>query len=135
VMVVGGGLVGTETALFLSQQGKHVVLVEMLDDLVQDAGSLSRARLKEELKATEIDVRCGTRVSAIRDGSVTVVRNGEEDAIPAATIVLAVGARADDRLYRSLEGRVPELYAVGDCVAPRKMLEAIHEGYAIASKI
>src|SRR3989304_4164351 len=63
VIVVGGGLVGTETALFLSQKGKHVVLIEMLDDIVQDAGSLSRARLKEALKVTDIEIKCATKES------------------------------------------------------------------------
>lgn len=136
VVVIGGGLVGTETALFLSEKGKHVVLIEMLDDIVQDAASLTRTRLKEALKLTDIDVKCATSVSAIGDAAVTVVpSDGEEHAIPAETVVLAVGARAENTLYRNLEGRVPELYAVGDCVTPRKMIEAIHEGYAVASSI
>ena len=55
--------------------------------------------------------------------------------IPAETVVLATGSEAENTLYRNLEGRVPELYAIGDCVAPRKLLEAIHEGYAVALKI
>ena len=135
-IVVGAGLVGTETALFLSQKGKQVVLIEMLDDIVQDAGSLSRARLKEDLKVTDIEVKCGTRVLEIGETAVSVAsRDGEEHVIPAETVVLATGSVAENTLYRNLEGRVPELYAIGDCVAPRKLLEAIHEGYAVALKI
>src|SRR3990172_12256050 len=124
VIVVGGGLVGTETALYLSQKGKQVVLIEMLDDIVQDAGSLSRARLKEDLKVTDIEVKCGTRVSEIGATAVSVVsRDGTEHVIPAETVVLATGTESENTLYRNLEGRVPELYAIGDCVAPRKLLE------------
>jgi mycofactocin system FadH/OYE family oxidoreductase 2 len=45
------------------------------------------------------------------------------------TIVLAAGNRADDRLYKELKGKTKELHRVGDCVSPRRALEAIYEGY------
>lgn len=136
VIVVGAGLVGTETALFLFEKGKRVVLIERLDDIAQDVGSLSRTRLKEHLKVTDIEVRCGTTASAIGDTALTVVdRDGREYSIPADTVVLAVGAEAEGTLHRGLQGRVSELYAIGDCVSPRKLIEAIHEGYAVALNI
>ncbi len=45
------------------------------------------------------------------------------------TVVLAAGGQADDRLYRSLEGRIGELYAVGDCLQPRDVEAAVYEGH------
>lgn len=51
------------------------------------------------------------------------------------TVVLATGNRADNQLYRSLKGKVKELRAVGDCVSPRRALEAIYDGYNLGRLI
>ena len=55
--------------------------------------------------------------------------------LPVDTVVLAVGAKPENSLLGGLEGKVPEMYAIGDCLSPRKMIEAIHEGYETALKI
>ena len=135
VVVAGAGFVGGETALFLAERGKQVVLVEQLDDVGLDAGPLNRARLKEELAAADIDVRCKTELVNIGEKSVTVLGEQGEYEISTETVVLAIGAQAQDSLYRALEGKVPELYAIGDCVTPRKMIEAVHEAYDVASSL
>ena len=135
VIVAGGGLVGVETALFLSKEGKKVTLVEMLEEIAQDAGPLNRARLKEELGGTKIDVRCRTKLLKIDKKGITVQGEGGEYEIPAETVVLALGAKSQNTLLQKLEGKVKEVYSVGDCVSPRKMIDAIHEAYDVASKI
>jgi hypothetical protein len=45
--------------------------------------------------------------------------------IAAETVVLALGAKSQNSLLQELEGKVPEIYSIGDCVSPRKMIEAI----------
>jgi pyruvate/2-oxoglutarate dehydrogenase complex dihydrolipoamide dehydrogenase (E3) component len=135
VVIAGGGLVGVETALFLSKKGKRVVLIEMLDEIAQDAGPLNRARLKEELKETEIEVTCKAKLMSINQKGITVQGEAGEYEIPAETVVLALGAKSDNSLLQKLEGKVPEVYSIGDCACPRKMIDAIHEGFEVASKI
>lgn len=135
VLVAGGGQVGIETSLFLAENGKQVVLVEMLDDIAKDAGPLNRSHLKEQLKETEIEVRCNTELLRIGESEVIVRDRNREYEIPTETVVLSLGAKAQDSLYQALEGKVSELYAIGDCVAPRKMIEAIHEAYDVATNI
>lgn len=66
---------------------------------------------------------------------MTVRSETGEYQIPTETVVLALGTDAHNSLYRDLEGKVPELYAVGDCVTPRMMIEAIHEAFDVASRI
>jgi pyruvate/2-oxoglutarate dehydrogenase complex dihydrolipoamide dehydrogenase (E3) component len=51
------------------------------------------------------------------------------------TLVLATGNRSNNQLYHSLKGKVKEMHAVGDCVAPRKAIDAIYEGYNIGRVI
>ena len=135
VVVAGGGLVGVETALFLSKAAKKVTLVEMLEEIAQDAGPLNRARLKEELKETEIEVKCKTKVMKINPKTITVRGETGEYEIPAGTVVLALGATSQNSLFQKIEGKVKEVYSVGDCVSPRKMIDAIHEGFDVALKI
>jgi hypothetical protein len=54
---------------------------------------------------------------------------GERKTIPADTVVVAAGYTADDGLYKALEGKVPEIYCIGNSAKPRKILEANSEGY------
>jgi len=51
------------------------------------------------------------------------------------SIVLAMGNRVEDGLYKALKGRVKELYRIGDCVAPRKIDMAILEGDKVGRMI
>lgn len=54
-----------------------------------------------------------------------------EESIPADTVVLAMGGQANYRLYKDLKGKVKDLYAIGDCLSPRKLENAIHEGFFV----
>ena len=135
VVVAGRGLVGAETALFLSKCGKKVVLIEMLDDIAQDAGPMNRFRVKDGLKQAGVETRCKTELSSIGAKWVSVRGENGECELPMDTVVLALGATPQNFLLGGLEGKVDELFAVGDCKAPRNMLEAIHEAYDVAAKI
>lgn len=135
VIVVGGGLVGVETALFLHGRGKKVVVIEMLDDVARDAGSLNRARLKEELRKTNIEVRPLTKLLRISQNGIDVKSEKRIETIGAETIIIAVGAKAENLLLQELIRTVPEVYAVGDCRSPRDMLAAINEAFDVAIRI
>lgn len=66
----------------------------------------------------------------IREGSVQVTTaEGKKETIPADTVIIAVGYKANDRLYKALEGKVPEIYCIGNSSEPRRILEATSEGY------
>jgi 2,4-dienoyl-CoA reductase-like NADH-dependent reductase (Old Yellow Enzyme family)/thioredoxin reductase len=135
VLIVGAGMVGCETALFLAKKGKPVVLIEMLDEIGRDVGPMNRPRLKEAVKESAVEVKCKTELVSVHSRGATVRNeNGPYD-IPAETVVLAVGARPQNSLFPALEGKVRELYAIGDCVSARKMIEAIHEAYDVGMKL
>ena len=76
---------------------------------------------------------CVQEVAA--DGVITIAQDSKRKAIEADTVVLAVGLKPDDQLYKSLIGKVANLYAVGDCQEPRRIMGAIWDSYEVARSI
>jgi thioredoxin reductase len=64
-----------------------------------------------------------------------VDKDGKTVFLKADNVVLATGVRSNRILAQSLQGKVPQLYEAGDCIEPRRILEAIHEGADAALRI
>jgi pyruvate/2-oxoglutarate dehydrogenase complex dihydrolipoamide dehydrogenase (E3) component len=126
------------TAELLLEQGKRVEVISPLFYVGQDIGVTSIAPLYTRLHTRGVVLTPGTELRAV-EGSTVVVANvysGVERRIEAVdTVVLAAGSRSTDSLYRALKGQVPELYAAGDCVAPRGVHQAILDGTRVARAI
>ena len=137
VVVVGGGQVGIETAEFLAEKGKDVTVVEMLKRLGQDIGSTTRWDTLQRIAKRGIKTLTNTKVEGIKNNGVLVVKEGEKQTLPADTVIISVGVKSDRELLealKTLEGKV-QFYIIGDCVEPRKMFDAIHDGAHIARQI
>lgn len=134
-LILGGGMVGMETAEFLSQKGCRVIVVEMTERLAADMEGTTRALLLERIALQKISSLLSTEVKDIRDGKVLVSHDGNERWLEAGTIILALGSRANNEILQALEGKVPQILPIGDCVKPRKAKEAIHEGFAAALQV
>ena len=137
VVIAGGGLVGCETAVWLAQKGKKITIVETLPDVLQDMSipSPNRVMLRKMLVEAGVTILPGTDISGITDGGVTISRNGKSQTIKADTVVFAAGMKSRRGLLDALEGEVPVIHAVGDCVAPRKIMNAVWDAYYIARLI
>jgi len=130
VVIIGGGMVGCETGHYLAEQGKTVTIVEILKRMASDMFPMTRRRLMDGLRSKKVTLLTSATCEQIEEGSVLVsTAEGKKETIRAGTIVVAVGYKASDRLYKELEGRVPQLYCVGDSAKPRRILEAVDEGY------
>jgi len=136
IVIAGGGGVGCYTAHYLAEKkGKNVTIVEMLDKVANDVGVSSRWILRKELADRGVNMVIQARLERIGKDSVVIKKGDKEESIPADAVVLALGANADNKLYSEAKGKFSELYSVGDCVKPRKALEAIHEGFDVGLKI
>jgi len=126
------------TAELLLDQGKRVEVVSPLFYVGQDVGVTSIAPLYARLYTKGVTLTPGTELRAV-EGSTVVVANvysGAERRIEGIdTVVLALGSRSTDALYRALKGQVPVLLAAGDCVAPRGVHHAILDGTRVARAI
>ncbi|MDI3481206.1 MAG: hypothetical protein PWQ97_861 [Tepidanaerobacteraceae bacterium] len=130
VIIVGGGMIGSETANHLANHGKEVVIVEMLPQIAKDEEASVRQYLLRDLEEKKVVVYTNATVKEIGDDEITVERDGKKEKIgPADTIVLAVGVKPVNNLITGLQGKVDKIVSVGDAYEARKALEAIEEGY------
>ncbi len=136
VVVIGGNLVGCETALYLAQKGKKLTIVEILDSTARDMFVSSRMHLMKLLAESNVKILTRTNVLEITDEGITIAdEHGERGTLDADTVVLAVGLKSNDELLKALKHKVPKVYAIGDCVEPHKVINAIWEGFHTARLI
>ena len=129
VLIVGGGLVGCETADFLGEHLHEVSLIEMLPEIAGDIPMPVRFFLMGRLKEYGVRILTETSVLEFLEDGVVVSREGRESRLQDFdTIVLALGTRPVNGLKDLLEKEIPELYVIGDALAARKAMEAIEEG-------
>lgn len=130
IVVIGGGMVGCETASHLANHGKEITVVEMLPEIANDANVRVRYFILKELEERKVKIYINSKVIEVFDEGLKMEREGTEEKVgPFDTVVLAVGVKSCDDLRSKVEGKVAKLKIVGDAISPRKALEAISEGY------
>jgi NADPH-dependent 2,4-dienoyl-CoA reductase/sulfur reductase-like enzyme len=137
VAVLGGGLVGCETADFLAAQGKKVTIIEMLEEVAMDVGLIRKPFLMQRLHNGGVEILTSTRVEEITGhGIIAIYKNGQRKNVGIYdTIVLALGAESLDEIAKQIGGKVPKVYVIGDALKPRKAIDAIAEGAKIGREI
>lgn len=137
-VVVGGGLVGCETALWLAQHGKKVTIVEALDKLLAVNGPLCHANkdmLERLVPYNGVEVVTSAKVTGYADGVLRAEVGGQEQKIACDSVILAVGYREEDSLYHELEFEVPEIYLLGDAKKVSNIMYAIWDAFEVANHI
>ena len=126
VVVIGGGLVGAETAEEIARTGRHVDIVEMTGDIARDMYLPMRESLKDRLSALGVTIRTNCKVQSLSKGRVTMLDDKGNVSVtdPFDSVVLALGARADQTLKKALDEAGIRCTAIGDCVHAGKILQA-----------
>ena len=137
VVVMGGGTVGCETAIFLAQAGKNVTMVEALEEiLLEESNDINKAGLARKLRESEVKILTGCLIEEIVREGVFVRENREtRRLLEADSVVLSTGFISKRELYERLKYEFEGVYSVGDCVEPRKILDAVHEAALIAYSV
>jgi 2,4-dienoyl-CoA reductase-like NADH-dependent reductase (Old Yellow Enzyme family)/thioredoxin reductase len=136
VVVIGGELVGCETAEFLADRGKKVVITRRGDLMAVDVPGCTRALLLRRLVEKGVILMPKVKYEEITQAGLMISSGGSHKTLLRAdTIILAAGSNPNNDLFKTLKGQVPECYAIGDCVKPRHILEAVEEGMDVALKI
>ena len=134
VVIIGGGLVGCETAVHLAINGCDVTVVEMGDSICADANPRHRPLLLAEL---EKHVKCLTATCAIRITDEGVICNTKDDEalIPANLVVCAAGRVSNRTVVDALSDCAPYVDTIGDCVKPANVTQAVFRGHFAALDI
>ncbi|RJQ68467.1 MAG: FAD-dependent oxidoreductase [Desulfobacteraceae bacterium] len=128
-LVVGGGLIGMETACFLAARGASVTLIEQLPSSPVPKATSHGYSLHKYLREKKAQLRFGCALQAIQTDSVTLIDNGREEKISGLDqIVLAVGMRPRNELKQCLEASGIRYTVVGDALEVRRIMEATEEG-------
>lgn len=136
VAVMGGGLVGCETALFLAETGRDVTIIEMQDAVAPDANWMHRVGMMQAFDAQKnLKIRTGLRCMAVTEQGVeTQDKDGNTVVIPADSVVYAFGQRAVPTM-ELMELDVPMIRVIGDCHRVGKTNGAIFDGYHAAMDV
>jgi 2,4-dienoyl-CoA reductase-like NADH-dependent reductase (Old Yellow Enzyme family)/thioredoxin reductase len=134
IAVVGGGMLGLETSEYLAAQGNTVTVLKRHRTIGRDIEPLYRDYLLRELNELGVEIVSGINAEAIRaDGILARDETGEERFVPADLVVLARGAEPSNELAHALGDLGPVV--IGDAVRPRKIINAVEEGYHAARTI
>ncbi len=143
VVVVGGGLVGCETADFLAQTtdnmdaaATHVTILEMQERLALDGNPEARHLLMDRLREKRVDIMLKSRADEIIDGGVLFTKDGKEISVQGAEyVILATGAKSVDSLSEAVKDKVAEVYVIGDARNPATALQATADAAEVGRKI
>jgi 2,4-dienoyl-CoA reductase (NADPH2) len=164
VVIVGGGAVGVETALFLAEKGtlsgeavkfllvnraedpkdlyelatrgaKTIVVVEMIDKLGKDIGRSTRWAMLQDLSRMGIETRTASKALEITPRGIKIEKEGAVQEIAADTVVLAIGARPYNPLEEILKQKGIPCHVIGDARKTGWAFDAIHQGFEAGRNI
>ena len=135
VVVLGGGMVGCETAIELNRMGRKVTIIEMQDDYASDASFFHKQAIRLQF-GSDIIVELNTRAVAVKDDALLCVDGaGRERVFKADTIFCAAGVYSRIEAVEALRFCAPRFFSIGDCVRPGQIIQAISGGHYAALDI
>jgi 2,4-dienoyl-CoA reductase (NADPH2) len=164
VVIIGGGAVGVETALFLAEKGtlsgdslkflllnkvetpddlyelatkgsKEVILLEMIDRLGKDIGRTTRWTMMQDISRYGVETKTGAKALEINQTGVKIEIDGSVEEIAADTVVLAAGARPENSLQAVLETKEIPHEVIGDAKEIAHAYDAVHGGFAVGRTV
>ena len=147
VLMVGGGYIGCEIAVFLAEQGKKVTVITNRKDLAEDIEYFSRKVLLQMLDKFDVESNTEARFDGISEkGAMIIDKECRRRTIYVDNVILDCRQcnatrqcvscrRVRKNVTKPFKDLAPEVYAIGDCVEPRNIGAAIREGFLIAYEI
>ncbi len=135
VVIIGGGQVGLEVAEHLAERGKRITVIEILDELARGMPSIAKLPLLCRLEELGVTIWTKAKVKEIQKREVIVQYKGSERRVKADTVIIAAGSEPNTEFFEKIRGKVSEAYLIGDSFNPKRILEAIAEGFEVGLKI
>ncbi len=137
VLIIGGGMVGCETAEFLLAEKAitGVTVLEMLDKIAENISSTYRPFFLSRLKKAGIAIETNTKICEISSRGLKVEQSGVEKFIEGDSIILAVGYEPDPRMARKFEKAAEQFHLIGDCSKAGLIRDAVEQGFLIGREV
>ena len=138
IVVIGGGTVGLETALWLRDQGKDVSVVEKEEKLLavnRPNCSANAEMLIDLMPYKGIPVYLKADAQEVTDDGLIIKTDRTCKLLPCDDVVVSVGFIKNDVLYQRMLGKIPETYLIGDARQVGTMMTAVWDAYEIARHI
>ena len=137
VIIIGGGLAGCETALFLAEKGKNVTVIEIMDEIATGANWMHKEGLIQALSGKTVKIFTGLKTGRIDPRSVYATDKLEREFhFEADAIFYSVGMKPRMQIVDELrEVDVPYFAAVGDCINAQNVSHAVFTAYHAAMDI
>jgi NADPH-dependent 2,4-dienoyl-CoA reductase/sulfur reductase-like enzyme len=139
VVLAGAGLTGSETALYLAQQGKKVTLIDRLtlEEINAGSPSINIRTLRGMLDKLNVDVKTEVKLEEITSTGVLIIdKNWNRMEIPCDTVVFSLGVEPRKGIVEMFKDLAPDVYVVGDCNNQMgNLIKATSEGFFAAMDI
>ncbi len=138
VVIIGGGLVGCETALWLAQKGRQVTVVELLPEILGGPHGICFANydmLTDLLDYHRVRIMTSTSIKAVTPGGVSVASPAGDGVLPADTVIVAVGYRPEKTLFAELVDDPRDIHLLGDARDVQNIMHAVWEAYELGRNI
>jgi 2,4-dienoyl-CoA reductase-like NADH-dependent reductase (Old Yellow Enzyme family)/thioredoxin reductase len=137
IVIIGGGLVGCETAIHMKMEGKNVTLIEMADSIARDANAFYRSAIYEQIEHLGINTITGAKCLGFSAGSVIITDHSEKTNLSCDTAVICVGMAPNHDTVEELRSKIGfgGFREIGDCYKPETIRQAVHHGYFAAMDI
>ena len=135
VVVIGGTIHGCELAEFLIKRGRKVTIIHNGTEIGEGMTGDDQFQFLRWIAEKDAVVITGATIDKITDKGLSIKVGGKEQTIAADTIALALPLQSNPVLLKQLEGKLTEIYAIGDCNEPHLIADAIASGSRIGHSI
>jgi len=139
IIIVGGGMIGLETALWLAKKEKEITVIEALAEVGLDGALSNKEMLLDLLTHNEINIRKNAELIEIFNEYIEVKdrRYNSKHILEYDNLVLSTGLKQNNGLYKVIVQNFPQtdIYSIGDCKKPGKILNAIWDAFQVSRSI
>ena len=136
VVIIGVGKLGYELAEFLVKRGRQVTIIDTAEPFTKYAKSLVDRLNLDWFRRRGVPMFTGLKSIEITDAGVNIVtKEGEKKTIKADNVIPVLPFRPNTEMIKALEGKVKEIFAVGDCNEAGLIVDAVAGGWRVARKL
>ena len=131
IAIIGGGLVGTETAKYLGAMGKKIDIIEMMDGIAKDSGVTFVGHVFKKLEEYNVGIHVNSRVNLITENEI----HFNDEVLDIDQVVIASGYIPNNQIVAELKETYKEVIVIGDANKPRRILDATSEAFVATYKL